>query len=122
MQSSACPRSNVGSRTPEPNASFAPWPRTSACHCCLDRVALGRMTFGTSLLFVHVLLSLVGIGAGVVVTYGFLSGKHYAITTAVFLATTVLTSVTGFMFPVPRFLPSHVFGLLSLVALTNAIL
>ena len=41
--------------------------------------------------------------------------------TAVFLATTVATSVTGFGFPVDRGLPSHVVGIIALVVLTIAI-
>ncbi len=42
--------------------------------------------------------------------------------TAVFLAATVLTSVTGFLFPFHRLLPSHVVGIISLVALAPALL
>jgi hypothetical protein len=42
--------------------------------------------------------------------------------TALFLATTVLTSVTGFFFPVAGFLPSHAIGILSLVFLAAALL
>jgi hypothetical protein len=41
--------------------------------------------------------------------------------TALFLATTVLTSVTGFLFPFERLLPSHVFGIISLVVLAIAL-
>jgi hypothetical protein len=70
----------------------------------------------------HVLLSLVGIGAGLVVVYGLLTQKRYDTTTAVFLATTVLTSVTGFGFPFERFLPSHAVGIISLLILPLAIL
>ncbi len=47
----------------------------------------------------HVVLSLVGIGSGLVVAFGLLLGKRPPIWTATFLSTTVLTSVTGFMFP-----------------------
>jgi hypothetical protein len=72
--------------------------------------------------FLHVLISLVGIGSGFVVVYGLLASKRLDGWTATFLWTTVATSVTGFMFPVHRFMPSHVFGILSLIALTFAIL
>jgi hypothetical protein len=41
--------------------------------------------------------------------------------TAVFLATTVATSVTGFFFPFHKFLPSHALGIISLVVLPIAI-
>jgi hypothetical protein len=37
--------------------------------------------------------------------------------TDVFLATTVLTSVTGFLLPATKFLPSHATGILSLLIL-----
>ena len=71
---------------------------------------------------VHVLLSLVGIGSGFLVVYGLLLGKRFDGATAIFLVTTVLTSVTGFLFPFERLLPSHVFGIISLVALAIATL
>ena len=40
---------------------------------------------------------------------------------AIFLATTVLTSLTGYLFPFMRLLPSHIVGAISLVALAVAI-
>jgi hypothetical protein len=81
------------------------------------------MIFGmTVFTFVHVVLSLVGIGTGFVVIYGLFTGKRLDRWTATFLATTVATSVTGFFFPVDRFLPSHAVGIVSLVVLALAIL
>lgn len=71
---------------------------------------------------VHVVLSLVGIFSGFVVLIGLLAGKRLDGWTALFLATTVLTSVTGFLFPVDHFLPSHGVGIISLVVLAVAIL
>ena len=71
--------------------------------------------------FVHVLLSLVGIGAGLLVVYGMLLGKRFDGATAIFLVTTALTSLTGFLFPVEHILPSHVLGIISSVALAVAI-
>jgi hypothetical protein len=70
---------------------------------------------------VHVVLSLVGIGSGLVVLFGMLGAKRLDGWTALFLATTVLTSVTGFFFPVAGFLPSHAVGILSLVFLAAAL-
>ncbi len=70
----------------------------------------------------HVVLSLIGIGSGFVVVYGLLASKRLDGWTAVFLAATVATSVTGFLFPVHQFLPSHALGILSLIALAIAIL
>jgi hypothetical protein len=69
----------------------------------------------------HVVLSLVGILAGFVVAFGLLTAKRLDGWTAVFLWTTVATSVTGFLFPFHRFLPSHAVGILSLIALAVAV-
>src|SRR5262245_9823060 len=70
----------------------------------------------------HVVISLIGIATGIVVLlFGMLAGRRLPGWTAVFLATTVLTSVTGFLFPFDRLLPSHVVGILSLVVLAIAL-
>ena len=80
------------------------------------------MIFGMTLLtFVHVLLSLIGIGSGFVVLFGLLASRRLNGWTALFLVTTVLTSVTGFLFPFHRFLPSHGVGVISLIVLAVAI-
>ena len=71
---------------------------------------------------VHVLISLVGIASGLVVLYGLLTGKRLDGWTALFLTTTVLTSVTGFGFPFDPLLASHKVGIISLVLLAIAIL
>jgi hypothetical protein len=70
----------------------------------------------------HVALSLAGLASGLVVVFGLIIGRRFERWTAVFLSTTVLTSLTGFGFPVDRVLPSHVVGTLSLLVLTVAIL
>jgi hypothetical protein len=70
---------------------------------------------------VHVLISLVGIGSGLVVLFGLLNGKRLDSWTALFLASTVATSVTGFGFPFDHLLPSHNVGIVSLVVLAVAI-
>jgi hypothetical protein len=76
------------------------------------------MIFGiTSFTLFHVLLSLVGMFAGLVVAGGLVSGKRLDGWTGVFLVTTVLTNVTGFLFPFVSFLPSHGVGILSLLVL-----
>jgi hypothetical protein len=71
---------------------------------------------------VHVVLSLVGIGSGLLVVYGLLLGKRFDGATAIFLVTTVSTSLTGFLFPFERVLPSHILGVLSLAALVVAMM
>jgi hypothetical protein len=70
---------------------------------------------------VHVVLSLVGIVSGLVVAYGFLTALDSAAWTALFLRTTVATSLTGFGFPFEHLLPSHIVGIISLVLLAVAI-
>jgi hypothetical protein len=69
----------------------------------------------------HVVLSLIGIFSGAVVLFGIFKAKRLDGWTALFLATTLSTSVTGFFFPVDRFLPSHAVGILSLILLAVAI-
>ena len=78
---------------------------------------LTESTFTT----VHVVLSLVGIGSGLVVLLGLLTGNDRPGWTLLFLATTVATSVTGFGFPFDHLLPSHKVGIISLVVLAVAI-
>ena len=71
--------------------------------------------------FLHVLISLVGIFSGLIVMLGLLTRKRFDGVTTVFLATTALTSLTGFGFPFERLLPSHKVGIISLVVLAIAI-
>ena len=70
---------------------------------------------------IHVIISLIGIGSGFVVVFGLFTGKRLDGWTAIFLLTTVLTSLTGFLFPVEHILPSHKVGIISLVLLAIAI-
>jgi hypothetical protein len=76
----------------------------------------------TTLTFVHVVLSLIGIFSGFIVMFGLFAGKRLDGWTAIFLVSTVATSVTGFLFPFRRFLPSHGVGIVSLIVLAVAIL
>jgi hypothetical protein len=69
----------------------------------------------------HVLISIVAILTGFVVVAGMLTAKPCEQWTRVFLATTVATSVTGFLFPVHHFMPSHGVGIVSLIVLSIAI-
>jgi hypothetical protein len=79
------------------------------------------MTATSILLFVHVALSLVGIGAGFVVLFGLIGAKRLDGWTAVFLATTTATSVTGFFFPYNGFTPAIAVGIVSVLVLGLAI-
>ena len=83
------------------------------------------MIFGMSTAtytLIHVVISLSGIGSGLIVLFGLLTGKRLDGLTVLFLATTVLTNLTGFGFPFDHLLPSHKVGMISLVVLTIAIL
>ena len=71
--------------------------------------------------FVHVLLSLVGIFSGFVVAFGLFGGKLLNGWIGLFLLSTIATSVTGFMFPFHKFLPSHGVGIVSLIVLAVAV-
>lgn len=66
---------------------------------------------------IHVVISVLGIIAGLVVVGGLMAGARLDTWTALFLATTILTSVTGFGFPFTKVSPPHVVGALSLVVL-----
>ena len=75
-----------------------------------------------TLLGLHTWLSLIGLATGCVVLAGLIQSKPLDGWTSAFLLTTVLTSATGFGFPVDQLLPSHVVGVISLVVLAGAIL
>jgi hypothetical protein len=68
----------------------------------------------------HVIISLIAIVAGLVVMFAMLGSNAMPGLTAIFLLFTILTSVTGFMFPFEMLLPSHVLAILSLVLLAIA--
>jgi hypothetical protein len=70
----------------------------------------------------HVFLSLIGIFAGIVVALAMLAAIRLPLLTAVFLLTTVATSVTGFMFHFASFGPPEIIGVISLIVLGVAIL
>jgi hypothetical protein len=69
----------------------------------------------------HVIISLIAIISGIVVVLGMLGAKLMPGMTALFLVTTVATSVTGFMFPT-AFDAADVVGIISLAFLALAIL
>jgi hypothetical protein len=70
---------------------------------------------------IHVLISLVGIAAGLVLLAALMRGRNPDNWAALFLIFTVLTSVTGFFFKRDHILPSHIVGAVSLIALALAI-
>src|SRR5438067_11817614 len=71
----------------------------------------------------HVIISLIGIVAGIIVMFGLLGSNRQPGLTAIFLLFTILTSATGFLIPPllsEKLLPSHMIGILSLVLLAIA--
>ena len=70
---------------------------------------------------VHVVISLVAIFSGLIVVQGMISMRKIEGITGLFLATTVLTSVTGFFFPYHGFTPGIGVGIVSLPFLAAAI-
>jgi hypothetical protein len=64
---------------------------------------------------------LAGIASGIVVMYGFLTNQKFDRWTAVFLFTTALTSLTGFLFPLTAMTPAIKLGIISLAVLALAI-
>jgi hypothetical protein len=82
------------------------------------------MVFGVSLstyTVIHTILSLIGIAAGIVALFLMIGGRLSKGWTWLFLFTTILTSVTGFGFPVTGLMPSHIFGAISLIVLAIAL-
>jgi hypothetical protein len=74
-----------------------------------------------ALTLTHVVISLIGIASGILVVFWLFRAQSPDLMTAIFLATTLVTSLTGFLFPFHQFLPSHAFGILSVIALGIAI-
>ena len=74
------------------------------------------------LLQFHIIISLIGIASGLVVLYGLMTGRPLGGWTALFLASTVLTSITGFPLPPFGFDPPRAVAALSLVLLALALI
>jgi len=70
---------------------------------------------------IHVAISLAAIASGFIVLFGMIANKPLKGWTALFLATTVATSVTGFGFPIKGMTPGLAFGVISLVILAATI-
>jgi hypothetical protein len=77
------------------------------------------LSFGTFTLL-HVVISLIGIATGFIALLGMLAGRRLEPWTSVFLITTLLTSLTGFLFPITAFTPALAVGALSTVILLIA--
>ncbi|HUB20527.1 MAG TPA: hypothetical protein VL990_17940 [Acidobacteriaceae bacterium] len=83
------------------------------------------MILGMSIAFftqLHVAISLIGIASGFIVIGGMMASKRMPLLTALFLITTILTSVTGFLFPFHGMTPGIVIGILSVAILSLALI
>jgi hypothetical protein len=65
----------------------------------------------------HVALSLIGIASGFVLLRDFFRARFAPTPIAIFLVTTTLTSLTGYLFQREHVLPSHIVGAIALVVL-----
>jgi len=70
---------------------------------------------------IHVIISLIAIVTGVIVVIGMLGAHRMAGWTLLFLVTTILTSVIGFLFPISSFTPALGTGILSMILLALAL-
>ena len=77
--------------------------------------------FATGPIAFHTILSLIAIGAGGCLILAISKGRSPGYWTLAFLISMIATDVTGFLLPAPKLLPSHIFGVLSLVAIALAL-
>lgn len=82
-------------------------------------MVLGLSIYAFTLL--HVIISLIAIASGFIVVFAMLKANPSPGWTALFLLTTVLTTVTGFLFPITVFTPALGTGILSSVILIVAL-
>jgi len=82
------------------------------------------MSFFASSTFtqIHVVLSLIGIVAGLVALFGMFRNKPLNGWTLIFIVTTVATTLTGFLFPFKGFTPAIGTGIVSSLVLAVTIL
>src|SRR5215471_4917440 len=82
------------------------------------------MTLGMSVsafTVLHVIITLVAIGSGLIVVGGMFASSSLPVTTALFLFTTALTSLTGFLFPIHGFTPALGVGMVACAILAVAL-
>jgi hypothetical protein len=78
--------------------------------------------FATTFTSIHTILSLVALASGIGVIWMLVNNQKPNVGTLVFLITAIATSVTGFLFPFTKFLPSHGVGVICLVLFVPALL
>ncbi|HEX8813431.1 MAG TPA: hypothetical protein VF742_15690 [Terracidiphilus sp.] len=70
---------------------------------------------------IHVVLSLIAIVAGFLVLVLLIGRKQHTVWTPIFFVSSILTVLTGFVFPFKGITPAIILGVLSLIALIVAI-
>lgn len=73
-------------------------------------------------ILLHVVISLIGIATGIIALAGMLRSASPGWITHVFLITTALTTITGFLFPITAFTPALGTGIVSTALLVPAFL
>src|SRR5260370_164342 len=84
----------------------------------------GVMILGMSIpefTLLHVVITLIAIGSGLIAVGGMFASHRLPGTSTLFLFTTVLTSVTGFLFPIHGFTPALGVGIVSCLILVIAL-
>ena len=76
---------------------------------------------GLQFTLLHVGISLIGIIAGLIAMPAFATGRRLPVITALFLATTALTTLTGFLFPISGLTPALITGMVSTVVMIVAL-
>ncbi|WP_267555439.1 hypothetical protein [Rhizobium rhizogenes] len=64
----------------------------------------------SGILLIHVVISLIAIISGIIVAAGFLTADPHGRSTLVYMVTTILTSLTGFLFPFHFVTPAIIVG------------
>ncbi|WP_136621068.1 MULTISPECIES: hypothetical protein [Mesorhizobium] len=79
------------------------------------------MTYVGVLVFLHTLVSLVAIVAGIIAIIEMFGGKRSSFATDFFLQTAGFTSITGFLFPFHGVTPAVIVGIVALVILAGVL-
>ena len=81
-----------------------------------------QMIFGMTLFTtIHVVITLIAMVAGLIAIFGMIGNERRDTVNGVFLRFTVLTSVTGFLFPIHGLTPALILGMMSMAVLAIAL-
>ncbi|ODA67614.1 hypothetical protein A7A08_01648 [Methyloligella halotolerans] len=82
------------------------------------------MVLGVSLqtfTLIHVVISLIGIAAGLLTLFAMITSEQPSRWTGLFLWSTLLTSITGFLFPVTTLTPAIIVGIITTTVVAIAL-